>query len=114
MKYVLLASSMVLAIIGQFLLKRGVLASSLEPNFLSIAKTVFSPLVLLGFIMYGASSMIWLFVLQKFPLSVAYPALSLTYVVIVILSFLFLKEPVTSFKTAGLVLIVLGVYFLFK
>jgi len=114
MKYLLLTSSMVLAIIGQFFLKRGVLASTLEPNIQAIIKTLFSPLVLLGFIAYGASSIIWLFVLQKFPLSVAYPALSLTYIAIVALSFFVLKEPVTSIKMAGIVFIITGVYFLFK
>jgi drug/metabolite transporter (DMT)-like permease len=105
---------MSLAVIGQFLLKKGVLASSLTANLDSIFKTIFSPYVFFGFFVYAASSIIWLFVLQKFPLSVAYPALSLTYVVIVILSIFLLKEPVTSVKIAGMFFIVLGVYFLFK
>lgn len=114
MEYILLGGSMLLAILGQFLLKRGILASTLSPNLDSIIKTIFSPFVLVGFIVYGISSIIWLFVLQKFPLSVAYPALSLTYVVIVILSVFLLKEPFTSLKVIGMLLIVLGVYFLFR
>lgn len=114
MKFLLLAASMSLAILGQFFLKKGVLASTLTPNIESVIKTLFSPYVFIGFLTYGISSIIWLFVLQKFPLSVAYPALSLTYLVIVILSFLFLKEPITSIKIAGVLLIILGVYFLFK
>lgn len=114
MKFLLLATSMSLAILGQFFLKKGVLASTLTPNVESVIKTLFSPYVFIGFVTYGISSIIWLFVLQKFPLSVAYPALSLTYLVIVILSFLFLKEPITSIKIAGILLIILGVYFLFK
>lgn len=105
---------MLLAIVGQFFLKKGVLASSLTPSVESFVKTVFTPYVLLGFLLYGASSVFWLFVLQKFPLSVAYPALSLTYVVIVALSIFALKEPVTSFKMVGVLLIIAGVYFLFK
>ena len=114
MKFLLLAGSMVLAIMGQFFLKKGIIASTLTPNISSFLKTVISPYVFLGFLMYGASSIFWLFVLQKFPLSIAYPALSLTYVVIVILSTLFLKEPITSFKISGMLFIILGVYFLFK
>lgn len=105
---------MILAIVGQFFLKKGVIASSLTPSIESIAKTLFSPFVLLGFITYGASSIIWLFVLQKFPLSVAYPALSLTYLAIVAISILVLKEPVTTFKMAGVALIIAGVYLIFK
>jgi len=114
MKFFLLGSSMILAIIGQFLLKKGILLSNLVPNVESLIKTIFSPLVFFGFIAYGVSAIIWLFVLQKFPLSTAYPALSLTYLVIVALSVIFLKEPVTPFKLVGILLIILGVYFLFK
>lgn len=114
MKYLLLFSSIVLAIVGQLLLKRGVMVSDLIPTFASIVKTVFSPIVFLGLVTYGISALIWLFVLQKFPLSVAYPALSLTYVVIVIASFYIFKEPLTSTKVLGTLLILFGVYLLFK
>ena len=105
---------MILAVVGQFLLKKGVLASSLAPNLGSIVKTIFSPFVILGLTVYGASALVWLFVLQKFPLSVAYPALSLTYIAIVILSAAVLKEPLTPPKIAGVLFIMVGVYFLFK
>lgn len=114
MQYLLLSSSMVLAVVGQFFLKRGVLASSLNPNFYSIIKTLFSPYVLIGFFAYGASSIIWLFVLQRFPLSVAYPALSLTYVAIMIVSFLILNEPISAYKITGILFILIGVFLIFK
>lgn len=114
MKYLLLSCSMFLAIVGQFLLKKGVVSADLAPTIKSVSKTIFSPLVLAGFISYGISSIIWLFVLQKFPLSIAYPALSLTYVAIVILSILIFKEPFTIYKSAGIIFIILGVYLLFK
>lgn len=114
MKFLLLGSSMILAIAGQFFLKKGILTASLIPNFVSITKTIFSPYVFLGFVLYGISSVFWLFVLQRLPLSVAYPALSLTYVVVVALSVLVLKEPITSTKIIGILLIILGVYFLFR
>ena len=114
MRYLLLTSSMLLAIIGQFFLKRGVLLSNLTPNVQSIVQTIISPFVLIGFLAYGTSSIIWLFVVQKFPLSVAYPALSLTYIAIVIVSIYVLKEPFTQTKVFGIFLIIMGVYFLFK
>ncbi len=102
MKYLFLAASMSLAVIGQFLLKRGVMVS------------LFSPFILLGLMVYAVSAISWLFVLQKFPLSVAYPALSLTYVAIVAISVLVFKEPLTTFKIIGVFFIIVGVYFLFK
>ncbi|OGK44552.1 hypothetical protein A2957_00785 [Candidatus Roizmanbacteria bacterium RIFCSPLOWO2_01_FULL_38_11] len=114
MKFILLLFSMTLAIAGQMLFKKGIEASTLAPNIGSIIKTIFSPMVFIAFFVYGVSAISWLFVLQKFPLSIAYPALSLTYVFVVILSFFLLKEPLTSFKVIGLTCILIGVYFLFK
>jgi len=105
---------MTLAVIGQLLLKAGVLASSLSPSLDSILKTIFQPFVFLGLTSYGLSAIIWLFVLQKFPLSVAYPALSLTYIAIIASSYYIFKEPITSTKVLGVLFIILGVYFLFK
>lgn len=113
-KYILLLFSMTLGVIGQFLLKKGVTASSLSPNLHSIIQTLFSPMVFAGLTFYGFSAVVWLFVLQKFPLSVAYPSLALTYIAIVILSYFFLKEPITTAKIVGVVLIFAGVYFLYK
>lgn len=105
---------MTIAVAGQFLLKKGIEASTLAPNLSSIIKTIFSPYVFFGFLAYGISSIFWLFVLQRFPLSVAYPALSLTYIVILFISFFFLKEPLVASKIAGVSFIVIGVFFLFK
>jgi len=114
MNYLLLAGSMILAIAGQLFLKGGVMASSLSLNFNSIITTLFSPKVFLGFTLYGISSIIWLFALKKFPLSVAYPALSMTYIVVVLFSYLLFKEPLTANKIIGMLLIVGGVFILFR
>lgn len=114
MNYLLLATSMILAIAGQIFLKKGVSVSSLSLNYLSIFKTLFSPMVFLGFFLYGTSSIVWLFVLKKFPLSTAYPALSLTYIAIVLFSVIIFKEPLTINKIIGITLIFSGVYILFR
>jgi drug/metabolite transporter (DMT)-like permease len=103
---------MILAVVGQIFLKNGILSSSLSSTFASIVKTLFSPLVFFGFFLYGVSSIIWLFVLRDFPLSIAAPTLSLSYVFIFIYSLLFLREPVTIFNYFGLLLIILGVLFI--
>ncbi len=114
MKYFLLALSMAIALVGQLLLKKGVTDSSLAFNLPSVIKTIFTPFVFFGLFSYGLSAIVWLFVLQRFPLSTAYPALSLTYVVIIILSFFIFNEPVSLSKIAGVIFIIAGVYFLFR
>jgi len=114
MRYLILTISILLGITGQLLLKKGIVESNLALGFIPIIKTLFSPFVLLGFSSYAISSLIWLFVLQRFPLSVAYPSLSTAYVVIILSSWFFFHEPLTITKIAGATLIVSGVYFLFR
>jgi drug/metabolite transporter (DMT)-like permease len=113
-KYALLLLSMTLAITGQFFFKSGLSESSLTPQFQSIVRTVFTPKVFMGFALYGISSIVWLFVLQKLPLSVAYPALALTYVIVVFASVLILHEPLTVNKVVGSFIIVMGVILMFR
>lgn len=100
---------MFFAVIGQFLLKKGITGQELNFNFLSIIKVFFSLKVFFGFFLYGISSVFWLFVLKKLPLSVAYPSLSLTYIFVVILSVFVLKEPFSVQKIFGIFFILTGV-----
>lgn len=68
-----------------------------------------NPFVFLGFIFYGVSSILWLSVISKLPLSVAYPILSMGYVIVVFGSYFFFKEPLSTFKLVGVFCIIIGV-----
>jgi len=114
LKYILLLTSMALAISGQVFFKKGVQMSTLNASIGSIIQTLLHPYVFLGFIFYAISSILWLFILQRFPLSVAYPALAMSYVLIVIFSAALLGEALTLNKVLGSVIIVLGVAVLFR
>lgn len=73
-------------------------------------KAIGNPWVFAGFCLYGVSSLIWLKILQKTPLSTAYPLISISYIMVVVLSFLILREPVKWVATIpGLILIMAGV-----
>lgn len=109
MSYLLLFCSMVFAVCGQFLLKQGIMNQSLSVSFKSIISALFSIKVFMGFFFYGISSVFWLFVLKKLPLSIAYPSLSLTYIFVVILSVFILKEPFNIQKIFGMFFIFIGV-----
>lgn len=113
-KYILLISSMTLAVLGQIFFKKGIASSALSPNILSILQTIFTPYVFFGFFIYGLSSIVWLFVLQRFPLSVAYPSLALTYIIVAVLSTFIFKESLNFEKIIGILLIFIGVYFINK
>jgi multidrug transporter EmrE-like cation transporter len=52
---------------------------------------------------------VWIFVLRELELSVAYPMVSLGYIITMALAFLFLNEPLRLTKLLGTALIVVGV-----
>jgi drug/metabolite transporter (DMT)-like permease len=66
-------------------------------------------MVLLGFVLIFAAAVLWLVVISRVNLSLAYPILALGYVFTVFASWLILHEPLTWQKIVGSVVICLGV-----
>ena len=62
-----------------------------------------------GMFCYGASLCVWLAALSKAPVSTAYPMLSLGYVVVAVVSVLWLGEGMAPAKVLGIALICGGV-----
>jgi multidrug transporter EmrE-like cation transporter len=85
-------------------------------NFLqSIPKILTNPFILLGVFLLIISFPAFSFVLQKMNLSVAYPALVVGAIVVVaIFSFFFFKENIGLAQFFGLVLILAGIWMLFR
>lgn len=67
------------------------------------------PLFYAGFLAYGLSALVWLQVLSKLPLVVAYPLVSLNFVLVALGGALVLHERVTWQMMAGLGLIIGGI-----
>ncbi len=67
-----------------------------------------SPLILLGLAIYGLSVMLWLWVLTKVDLSIAYPFVGISFLVTMAFGAFLLNEDVTAIRIAGTVLIALG------
>jgi multidrug transporter EmrE-like cation transporter len=66
--------------------------------------------VMSGFCCYGLSTVLYLSVLARLELSLAYPTVSLGYVLVIIMSRVLFKEPVspTRWLAAGIVALVLS------
>jgi uncharacterized membrane protein len=77
-------------------------------NFASLSTVLLNPYVLLGFVMYGLSALFWLIALSKKDLSFVYPFISLTYILVLVLASLVLKESIGINKSIGTLLIVIG------
>ncbi|WP_455207489.1 4-amino-4-deoxy-L-arabinose-phosphoundecaprenol flippase subunit ArnF [Kaarinaea lacus] len=67
--------------------------------------------VCVGLVSYAVSMLFWMAALARYELSLAYPMLSLSYVLVYIGAVLWprFNESVTMLRTAGIVLIVIGV-----
>lgn len=67
------------------------------------------PLLYLGFLAYGVSALLWLWVLSKLSLVVAYPIISLNFVLIGLAGTLLLHEKMDWNIILGTVLILSGI-----
>jgi drug/metabolite transporter (DMT)-like permease len=64
--------------------------------------------LLLAVPLYATSFIGWAVVLSRFNLSLAYPALAVTYVLIPLIAWLGLSEPVSRQHWAGIVVVTIG------
>lgn len=100
-------------VLGQYSMKQGMRKFgevTFDSNILmTIIKMFLLPNVLLGLFFYLVSTVFWLIALSKIELSVAYPMLSVGYILLMILSYFLLNESITLYKVIGTLLVVAGV-----
>lgn len=116
--YSILLIAIISAVCGQMLLKTGM--NALGPldlsfkNILFLIVSIFKNIhILIGLFFYSISLIFWLFALSKLKLSIAYPATSLVYIFIILASWLILKETINIYQVIGVIIILIGLFFLF-
>ena len=106
--YLLLFASISLGVVGQLLLKHGM---AKRPSF-RLSELLFLAgdiSIIGGFACYGISVLFYFKVLEVLDLSVAYPTVSLGYVLVILLSRLLFNEVVTPRRWAAVIIICAGV-----
>jgi drug/metabolite transporter (DMT)-like permease len=73
-----------------------------------------TPWVILGFVCYGISAILWLDVLSKLDFSMAFPMVSLTYVFSLIIGRFIFHETVGLDRVVGVLLILAGLFFVIR
>ena len=68
-----------------------------------------NPWLWVGVIFYLANFFLWITLLSRVDLSVAFPMSSLTYIIVPILAVIFLQEKVHIVRWAGILFIIIGV-----
>lgn len=109
---VFLGASILLAVTGQLLMKKGMMMFGAFPadQFLkNIIPMVLNPFVFAGISCFGFSAITWLVVLSRMELSKVYPMVSVAYILVAIASYIFFKENLSMIRIVGIAVIMLGV-----
>ena len=112
--YPLLLAGVLLNAAGQLLLKAGTNAVGrfefAAANVVPVASRVaLEPHILAGCFCYGVSLIVWIMGLSRVEVSVAYPLLSLGYVINAVAAWYLFGESLTALRLAGIGFIVIGV-----
>ena len=75
----------------------------------TVVRAAKEPRLWLGLTLFGISAVFWLVVLSRVPLSVAYPLVGLSYVLVVLLSKVLLHEQVPVMRWVGVAVIAAGI-----
>lgn len=111
--YILL--SVVASAIGQVLLKQGMTSTGgVTLSWDRLPQTLWqvftNPWVMVGLIIYVGGTVFWLAALSHVNLSYAYPFAALSYLVMLLASWLVFKENISNLRLFGAAVICLGVF----
>ena len=113
---IFIISSVLLNALAQILLKSGMknfsdidLKNNIFQTTLSIS---LNPYIITGFISYGISIILWLWVLSKVDVSLAYPFQALGYIIVTILAWLIFQENINLTRIIALMFITIGLIIL--
>lgn len=108
-KYIILLTSVTLGAIGQIFFKIGI-SKNQSNGFNFFISLITNLWVISGFAFYGFSFLLWMLVLKYFDVSYARSVTSIGYILTFTIAVIFLNEPATIKKIAGILVISFGVY----
>jgi drug/metabolite transporter (DMT)-like permease len=101
--------------VGQILLKKGMtnmgaVTLSFDQLFSILWRMATNPYVFFGLAIYVTGTVFWLAALSRVDLSFAYPFASLSYVIMLLASWLIFNENISLLRVTGTLIIGLGVF----
>jgi len=109
--FVLFVLSVFSSSMSQYWQKRAAMLFAMQPELRPLQK-LFSRPMILSVLFLGAGAMTWLGVLTVWDVSMAYPLLSINFVIMLLLSHYIFEEPISVRQWIGIALIMLGVIIL--
>lgn len=114
-KYIYVLLTILLTSYGQLMIKwrlnqHAELPDNLTTRLTTLTKFIFTDFYILsGFIAAYCASLFWMMAVKKLQLNIAYPLMSLSFVLVFIFSIFIFNERATMVQIAGLFFILLGV-----
>lgn len=103
-----------LNVVGQLLIKQAMISTgAIQLQLETLPSTILyvftRPLIIVGLILYASGAFLWMVILSRTALSLAYPMTSLSYIILTFLSWQLFNEPLTPLKLIGTIIIMIGV-----
>ncbi len=95
--------------IGQVLFKKASISFPNEITIINIIKFIFSPYLISACFLYASATLFWVYILRTVPLNKAYPLIALSFVIVPIISYFFLKETLSIRYGVGIIFILIGI-----
>jgi drug/metabolite transporter (DMT)-like permease len=96
--------------VGQILFKLSARAVAGAQGVADLLRLLQHPWFILALAVYGAATLLWVWLLREIPLTVAYPFFALSFVLVPLLGWLLLGEVVGWTYWLGIALIMAGIY----
>ena len=115
--YIALAFSILTQCTGLILLKKGMVAKYAYGSlnrigaWLGLFTNIY---VLLGVFFFVVSLILWMFILIKIDLSLAYPTVSSSYVILAIASHYLFNEEINIYRWLGIGIIIIGIFVMYR
>ncbi|BBB10377.1 MULTISPECIES: small multi-drug resistant family protein [Sphingopyxis] len=109
--FLLILASVSLSALAQLALKVGTTSAASGRSAGiggEIGGLVQSPMILLGLCLYGVGALLWLFVLGRAPLSLAYPFVGIGFILTMLAGAWWLDESLSAARIAGTLMIAAG------
>jgi multidrug transporter EmrE-like cation transporter len=95
--------------IRQGMLKMGNISMNMNSLWHMMVQAISNVYIWAGMLSYAISIFLWMIVLSKVNVSLAYPFLSIGYILTAIIAYFVFGEPITWQKAAGILIICFGV-----
>lgn len=79
-------------------------------NVSSVLKLSMNGYFIVALVLYAIATILWVYILKHFPLNKAYLFMGLSFVIVPLMSYIFLKEPLSLRYLAGAACIIFGIW----